>query len=183
MLLLAFFCWKYYSNDSFFKQSTATAKSIFWKLNHNRITRSFLVQFLQLILGRVDWNVTNNDSLFRRINRKIRLTIKKSKYVKNQDILTQLLIFLASITTTIYAFFSKDSKEAINRTLLLGKFLGSVIVAFFVMPAVMEHFELSIKVTLLITVVVAYGLESILKASVKRVIKTIDKDGQDDTDN
>ena len=103
--------------------------------------------------------------------------------MKNNDLLTQLLIFLASITTTIYAFFSKDSKEAINRTFLLGKFLGSVIVAFFVMPAVMEHFELSIKVTLLITVVVAYGLESILKASVKRVIKTIDKDGQDDTDN
>ena len=45
--------------------------------------------------------------------------------MKNNDLLTQLLIFLASITTTIYAFFSKDSKEAINRTLLLGKFLGS----------------------------------------------------------
>jgi hypothetical protein len=103
--------------------------------------------------------------------------------VKSQDILTQLLIFLASITTTIYAFFSKDSKEAINRTLLLGKFLGSVIVAFFVMPAIMEYFELSIKVTCLITVVVAYGLESILKASVKRVIKTIDKDGKDESDN
>lgn len=103
--------------------------------------------------------------------------------MKNNDLLTQLAIFLASITTTIYALFSKDSKEAINRTLLLGKFLGSVIVAFFVMPAVMEFWELSIKVTLLITVVVAYGLESILKASVKKVIKTIDKDGQDDTDN
>ena len=103
--------------------------------------------------------------------------------MKNNDLLTQLLIFLASITTTIYAFFSKDSKEAINRTLLLGKFLGSVIVAFFVMPAVMEYFELSIKVTLLITVVVAYGIESILKASVKKVIKTIDKDGQDESDN
>lgn len=103
--------------------------------------------------------------------------------MKNNDLLTQLLIFLASIITTIYALFSKDSKEAINRTLLLGKFLGSVIVAFFVMPAVMEFWELSIKVTLLITVVVAYGLESILKASVKKVIKTIDKDGQDDTDN
>jgi hypothetical protein len=100
-----------------------------------------------------------------------------------QDILTQFAIFLASITTTIYAFFSKDSKEAINRTLLLGKFLGSVIVAFFVMPAVMEYFELTIKVTLLITVVIAYGLESILKASVKRVIKTIDTDGKNDTDN
>lgn len=103
--------------------------------------------------------------------------------MKNNELLTQGLIFLASITTTIYAFFSKDSKEAINRTLLLGKFLGSVIVAFFIMPAVMEHFELSIKVTLLITVVVAYGLESILKASVKKVIKTIDKDGQDDSNN
>ena len=107
------------------KKLLKTTKSIFWQLNHNRITRSFLVQFLQLILGGVDWNVTNNDSLFRQINRKIRLTIKIN-YVKNQDILTQLLIFLASITTTIYAFFSKDSKEAINRTLLLGKFLGSV---------------------------------------------------------
>ena len=103
--------------------------------------------------------------------------------MKNNDLLTQGLIFLASITTTIYALFSKDSKEAINRTLLLGKFLGSVIVAFFIMPAVMEHFELSIKVTLLITVVIAYGLESILKASVKKVIKTIDKDGQDDSNN
>ena len=103
--------------------------------------------------------------------------------MKKNELLTQLLIFLASITTTIYAFFSKDSKEAVNRTLLLGKFLGSVIVAFFVMPAVMEFWGLSIKVTLLITVVVAYGLESILKASVKKVIKTIDKDGQDDTDN
>jgi predicted neutral ceramidase superfamily lipid hydrolase len=103
--------------------------------------------------------------------------------MKNNDLLTQLLIFLASITTFIYALFSKDSKEVINRTLLLGKFLGSVIVAFFVMPAVMEFLELSIKVTLLITVVVSYGLEAILKASVKKVIKTIDKDGQDDTDN
>jgi hypothetical protein len=103
--------------------------------------------------------------------------------MKNQDLLTQLLIFMASITTTVYALFSKDSKQAVNRTLLLGKFLGSAIVAFFIMPAVMEYFELSIKLTLLLTVVVAYGLESILKASVKKVIKTIDKDGQDDTNN
>lgn len=102
--------------------------------------------------------------------------------MKNQDILTQLLIFLASITTTIYTFFSKDSKQAINRTLLLGKFLGAVIVAFFVMPAIMEYFALTIKVTCLITVVVAYGLESILKASVKRVINTIEKN-ENDTDN
>ena len=99
--------------------------------------------------------------------------------MKYNDIFTQLLIFLASITSTVYAILSKTDKEVVNRTLLVGKILGSVMVAFFMMPAVMEYFKLSIKVTLFLTVVFAYGLESILKASVKRVIKTIDKDGND----
>lgn len=98
--------------------------------------------------------------------------------MKNQDILTQLVIFLASISTTGYAFFSND--ETVKRSVLIGKILGSVLVAFFVMPAIQEHFDLSLKMTLLLTVIVAYGLEAILKASVKRVIKTIDKDGADD---
>jgi hypothetical protein len=103
--------------------------------------------------------------------------------MKNQDIITQLAIFLASITSTVYAIFSTGKKEAMNRTLLAGKILGAVMVAFFVMPAIMEHFELTIRMTLLLTVVVAYGLESILKVSVKRIIKSIDKDGEGDTDN
>lgn len=100
--------------------------------------------------------------------------------MKYDDILTQLLIFLASTTSTVYAIFSKDEKEAMNRSLLVGKILGSVMLAFFIIPAIMEYFKLSLKMTLLVTVVLAYGLESILKASVKRVIKTIDKDGNDD---
>lgn len=100
--------------------------------------------------------------------------------MKYDDIITQLLIFLASTTSTVYAIFSKTDKEVINRTLLVGKILGSVMVAFFIMPAIMEYFKLSIKATLFLTVIFAYGLESILKASVKRVIKTIDKDGNDD---
>jgi predicted neutral ceramidase superfamily lipid hydrolase len=103
--------------------------------------------------------------------------------MKYNDILTQLAIFLASITSTVYAIFSKSEKEALNRTLLAGKILGSVMVAFFIMPAIMEYFNLTIKMTLLITVVFAYGLESILKASVKKVIKSIDKDGEDDGNN
>jgi hypothetical protein len=103
--------------------------------------------------------------------------------MKYNDILTQLTIFLASITSTVYAIFSTGKKEAMNRTLLAGKILGSVMVAFFVMPAIMEYFNLTIKVTLLFTVVVAYGLEGILKVSVKKIIKSIDKNGEDDTDN
>ena len=57
--------------------------------------------------------------------------------MKYDDIFTQLLIFLASITSTVYAIFSKTDKEVMNRTLLVGKILGSVMVAFFIMPAVM----------------------------------------------
>jgi len=101
--------------------------------------------------------------------------------MKNPDIITQVLIFLAGFSSTFYGFFSND--ETIKRSILIGKILGSVIVSFFVMPAIMEYFGLTVKMTLLLTVIVAYGLESILKASVKRVIKTIDKDGQDDSNN
>lgn len=99
--------------------------------------------------------------------------------MKNTDLIDQFFIFLASISTTIYAIFSKDEKQAISRALFASKILGGVILAFFIMPGVMEWFELTIKTTLLITVCVAYGLESILKASVKKIIKTIDKDGDD----
>lgn len=101
--------------------------------------------------------------------------------MKNTDIITQVLIFVAGFSSTFYGFFSND--ETIKRSVLIGKILGSVIVSFFVMPAIMEYFGLTVKMTLLLTVIVAYGLESILKASVKRVIKTIDKDGQDDSNN
>lgn len=103
--------------------------------------------------------------------------------MRNPDLLTQLFIFLASISSTFYAMLSNDSTEAMKRSVLVGKLLGSVMLAFFVMPAIMEYFCLSTKMTLLLTVIVAYGLEAILKASVKRVIKTIDKDGADDVNN
>lgn len=99
--------------------------------------------------------------------------------MKNYDFLTQIFIFLAAITSNIYSVFAADSKEAISRIMILGKFFGSVLVAFFVMPAVQEYFELSLKVTLLLTVVTAYGLENILKVSVKKIVKTIDN-GKDD---
>ena len=105
--------------------------------------------------------------------------------MKYQDIFSQILIFLASISSTLYLIFSKEDaeKEEIKRKVLAGKILGAVIVAFFVMPAIMEYFSLSIKATLLFTVIVAYGLESLLKASVKLFIKQIDKDGEDVANN
>lgn len=100
--------------------------------------------------------------------------------MKESDIISQLLIFLASITSTTYLIFSKEDeqKQTINRRVLAGKIIGSVIVAFFLMPAVMERWSLSIKETLFITVIVAYGLESLLKTAVKLLIKKIDKDGE-----
>lgn len=105
--------------------------------------------------------------------------------MKYQDIFSQILIFLASISSTLYLIFSKEDieKVQIKRNVLAAKILGAVIVAFFLMPAVMEHFKLSIKATLFVTVIVAYGLESLLKASVKLFIKQIDKDGEDVSNN
>lgn len=89
----------------------------------------------------------------------------------------QAFIFLASIITTIYAVMFQN--KPLKRTLLLGKFLGAVIVAFFIMPAVMEYFKLTIKVTLLITVIVIYGFESMLKTAVKKINKYLGSDGTD----
>lgn len=103
--------------------------------------------------------------------------------MKYQDLITQLLIFCASITSTLYTLFSRNEKEAMKRSLLIGKLIGAVLVAFFISPAIMEHFNLTLKMTLLFTVVLAYGLESILRVSVKKLIKTIDKDGEDTINN
>lgn len=103
--------------------------------------------------------------------------------MKSQEFFTQFVIFLASILSTLYGLFIQNDKESLKRTILIGKLLGSVIVAFFVMPAVMEYFNLSIKMTLLFTVIVAYGLEGLLKVAVKKLSKTIDKDGEVDIDN
>lgn len=94
--------------------------------------------------------------------------------MKNQDVLTLLLLFLASMTSTVYSIISDTGKEALNRMIIGSKLLGSAIVAFFIMPAIMEHFNLTLRMTLMITVVFAYGFEAILKASVNKVIKTID---------
>ena len=99
--------------------------------------------------------------------------------MKNYDFFTQVLLFLASIGSISYSVFSESDVEKIKRGALIAKFLGGTIVAFFVMPAVQEYFELSLKVTLLLTVIVAYGYEALLKASVSKITKIIEN-GKDD---
>ena len=99
--------------------------------------------------------------------------------MKNYDFLTQIFIFLASMGSISYSVFSENDVEKIKRGTLIAKFLGGTIVAFFVMPAVQEYFELSLKVTLLLTVIVAYGYEALLKASVSKITKIIEN-GKDD---
>lgn len=95
--------------------------------------------------------------------------------------LDQLIIFIAAMTMTAYSVLSNE--KAIKRNILIAKFLGAVVVSFFVMPAVMEYFNLTIKATLLITIIIIYGFESLLKTSVKRLTKIIDNDGKDISDN
>lgn len=102
--------------------------------------------------------------------------------MKNYDFLTQLFIFLASMGSISYSIFSENDVEKIKRGALIAKFLGGTLVAFFVMPAVQEWLELSLKVTLLLTVIIAYGYDSLLKTSVKRIAKTIEN-GKDDVNN
>ena len=99
--------------------------------------------------------------------------------MKNYDFLTQVLLFLASIGSISYSVFSESDVEKIKRGALIAKFLGGTIVAFFVMPAIQEYFELSLKVTLLLTVIIAYGYEALLKASVSKITKIIEN-GKDD---
>ena len=47
----------------------------------------------------------------------------------------------------------------------------------------MEYFNLSVKVTLFFTVITVYGLEELLKASVRRLTKTISADEDSKLDN
>lgn len=92
--------------------------------------------------------------------------------MEQKDIITQFLLFMASVVTTAYSLFSKEEAD-IKRKVLIGKLLGAIVVSFFIMPAVMEYFDLSIKATLFLTVIIVYGLEELLKASVKRLSNTI----------
>lgn len=102
--------------------------------------------------------------------------------MEQKDIITHFMLFLASIITTAYSLFSKKEAD-FKRKVLIGKLLGAIVVSFFIMPAVMEYFNLSVKVTLFFTVITVYGLEELLKASVKRLTKTISADEDSKLDN
>lgn len=102
--------------------------------------------------------------------------------MKQEDMITQFLIFLSSIVTVAYSVFSTESTN-FKRKILIGKFLGAILVSFFIIPAIMEYFALSIKSVLFLTVIIVYGLEELLKASVRKLTNTISKDEKSSTDN
>lgn len=100
----------------------------------------------------------------------------------NKDWITLLCIFGASIVTTMYELVSKNGNLILERSPVMIKLLGAVLVSFFIMPGIMEYFELTLRVALFVTVVITYGLDSILKVALKRLINTIDKNGKDSND-
>lgn len=100
----------------------------------------------------------------------------------NKDWFTLASIFAASVITTIYELVSKNGNLILERSTILIKLIGAVLVAFFIMPGIMEYFNFTLRITLLVTVIVTYGLDAILKVVTHRVVKTIDKDN-DSTDN
>lgn len=96
----------------------------------------------------------------------------------NKEWITLLSIFGASVVTTIYELVSKNGNLILERSPVMIKLLGAVLVSFFIMPGIMEYFELSLRVALFVTVVITYGLDSFLKVALKRLINTIEKDGK-----
>lgn len=78
-----------------------------------------------------------------------------------------IAIFLASLISIAYEMLIK-AQDTINRKTMLVKLLGAVLVSFFIVPALIEYFSLSIRAGLFITVIIAYGLDELLNATVKR---------------
>ena len=85
-----------------------------------------------------------------------------------------IFLFIASCVSIVYEMLQK-AQDKLNRKTLLVKLLGAVLVAFFLIPAIMEYFKLSLRIGLFFTVILAYGLDELLKATVNRGVKTIEK--------
>ena len=85
-----------------------------------------------------------------------------------------LFLFAASIISTVYSLL-KLPQDKINRKELLSKLLSAVMVAFFISPAIMEHFKLSLNIAGFVSVIIATAFDRILAATVRRVENEIDK--------
>ncbi len=85
-----------------------------------------------------------------------------------------IFLFIASCVSIFYGMLRK-AQDSINRNTLIMQLLGAVLVAFFLIPAIMEYFKLSLRIGLFFTVILAYGLDELLKATIKRGVKTIEK--------
>ena len=85
-----------------------------------------------------------------------------------------IFLFIASCVSIVYEMLQK-AQDKLNRQTLFAKLLGAVLVSFFLIPAIMEYFKLSLRIGLFFTVILSYGLDELLKATVKRGIKTIEK--------
>jgi hypothetical protein len=91
------------------------------------------------------------------------------------NIIDYIFLFIASCISILYEMLRK-AQDKLNRKTLLMKLLGAILVAFFLIPAIMEYFKLSLKIGLFLTVILAYGLDELLTATVNRGKKAIEND-------
>ena len=90
------------------------------------------------------------------------------------DLCDYMLLFIAGCVSIFYEMLKKEQDE-INRRNLIRKLLGAVLVSFFMIPALMEYFKFSLKIGLFFTVIIAYGLDELLNATIKKGVSTINK--------
>ena len=92
----------------------------------------------------------------------------------NNNFWDYVFLFLASLLSVLYEMLHK-AQDNIKRSTLLMKLIGAILVSFFIVPAIMEYFDLTLKVGLFLTVIIAYGLDELLKATIKKGVSTINK--------
>ena len=93
-----------------------------------------------------------------------------------EEFLKLVVYFIAAITASIIRFIRADKKSF--PIFMLEMLLGASF-AFFIVPAVVEHFELSLYMGTGITWLMTMFSETILKKLEKKLVKKID----DVTDN
>jgi hypothetical protein len=100
--------------------------------------------------------------------------VVKPEVFQELSLLDYMMLFGASIISVSYEMFNKP-QDKLDRRSLLAKLLRAIIVSFLLVPAMMEYFNLSLRIGFSFTVILAYGLDELLKATINRGVKTIEK--------
>ena len=88
-----------------------------------------------------------------------------------EELYKLIIYFVAAATATIIRFIRTERK---NFPIFMGEMLLGASFAFFIVPAVVEHFELSLYMGTGITWLMTMFSETILKKLEEKLVKKID---------